>query len=60
MRVNGPVEYPAQGHAIHNIAVNGKANDPSRNLSITTKTQYVRNTADSHRNRSNDHSESLA
>src|SRR5215813_9921254 len=28
--------------------------------SITTKTQYVRNIADSHRNESKDHSESLA
>jgi hypothetical protein len=30
--VNGSVEHPAQGHAIHNTAVNGEANDASREL----------------------------
>jgi len=32
LRVNGPAEYPTQGHAVHNTAVNGKANDPSGEL----------------------------
>ena len=32
VRVSGPVEHPAQGYAIHNTAVNGKAHDPSREL----------------------------
>jgi len=32
LRVNGPIEHSTQGHAVHNTAVNGKANDPSREL----------------------------
>ena len=40
--------------------VGGEFLNTRRSVSITAKTQYVRNIADSHRNRSKDHSESLA
>ena len=32
LRVNRSIEHPAQGHAIDNTAVNGKADDPPREL----------------------------
>ena len=32
LRVNGAVEHPTQDYAIYNTWVNGKANDPSREL----------------------------
>ena len=50
LRMNGSIEHLAHGHAIHNTAVNSKADDLSRELIHYHQTQHVLSIADSHRN----------
>jgi len=53
-------EHPAQPDAIHDAALHAKATMRRVHWSITTRTQCVRNTADSHRNKSRLHRLSFA
>src|SRR5262249_13535776 len=60
LRMNDSIGHSVQGDVIYDAPVNSKTDNPPLELILTTKTQYVRNISDSHRNRSKDNSESLA
>jgi hypothetical protein len=49
--LRGAVEHPTECNTIDRAGVDAEGNDPARAWIMTTRTQWVRNVADSHLNR---------